>query len=446
MDALSQNNIYRLPLEEKYGRDDLRLLYAPVAGNMMIASLEECDMIEKEVAAYPNCKDDLKDIVEELVNGTPAGQRDSKVDNVDDFLLMYILPNYICNFACSYCFSAKGRSNKALKKEHLKAALDWFIDSARTKSDRLAISYLGGGEPTMSWNVVKFGLEYADGLSKQHGIKMMTTIVTNGSKINEEMVETFSRYHVAARVSFEILPEIQNLQRGQYDNVCHGLDLLKNCTTSPMVRSMITPENVALMPKMIEELHSRFPHVKYALFDPITSKETFSDPDKTKQFYDLYYEEFMKAKALAASYGIDLACAPLRNLDMVVERYCTGEFCLTPEGTITVCHQISSPNEKNYSDYIYARVNSDNKLEVDNEKFHALTARNTIYTNPKCADCFIKWNCGGGCMMQNNQYSQEILDIICEFTRRFSKTLLFERLEEQFREAGESLDDYIANY
>lgn len=132
---------------------------------------------------------------------------------------------------------------------------------------------------------------------------------------------------------------------------------------------------------------------------------------------------------------------------MVVERFCTGEFCLTPEGTITLCHQISSPKEANYSDYIYARVNSENRIEIDNGKFKSLTAQNTVYTNPKCKDCFIKWNCGGGCMMQNNQYTEEILDVICDFTRRFSKTLLLERLREQFAEEGESLDEYIVeNY
>ena len=49
-------------------------------------------------------------------------------------------------------------------------------------------------------------------------------------------------------------------------------------------------------------------------------------------------------------------------------------------------------------------------------------------------------------MMQNSQYKQEILDVICDFTRRFSKTLLFERLDEQYKDAGESLDEYIANY
>ena len=430
MNVLSQNNIYKLPLIDELGREDVFMLYAPIAGNMMIVSNDECEQI---ISAIQNGTSDseLKEVVESLTMGEPASQRDSKVNNVDEFLLMYILPNYICNFSCSYCFSAKGRSNKSLKKEHLKVALDYFIDSNRVKSDRLAISYLGGGEPTISWDLVKYGIEYGAKRAAEHGIELMTSIVTNGSRITDEMVETFSRYNVMARVSFEILEHIQTKQRGEYQKVCEGLDRLAACKKSAMVRSMITPDNVALMPKMIEELHSRFPHIKSVLFDPITSNETFCEVEATRQFYDTYYNKFLEARDLAASYGIDLANAPLRNLNMVVERFCTGEFCLTPEGTITVCHQISSPNEKQYYDYIYARVGDDNKLQIDNAKFHKLISEDTIYTNPKCENCFVKWNCGGGCMMQNKQYTPEVLDVICDFTRHFSKTLLLERLNEQ---------------
>lgn len=430
MDIFLQNNIYKLPLAEECGRRDLFLLYAPVAGNMCTATQKECEQLEEAIRQHPNEAEEMKEIVESFILGTPADQRDSKVNNVDEFLRMYILPNYICNFSCSYCFSAKGRSNKSLKKEHLKAALDFFIDSKRVKTDRLAISYLGGGEPTISWDVVEYGLEYGDMLARRHGIELMTTIVTNGSRITERMVEAFNRYNVRVRVSFEILEAIQNKQRGQYKHVVEGIDKLSQGQNPPMVRSMITPDNVELMPEMIEELHRRFPHVSMALFDPITSNATFHDVEITRAFYDRYYDSFLQARKKADKYGINLMCAPLRNLDMVVERYCTGEFCLTPEGTITICHQISSPNEVNYKDCIYAHVDSSNRIVIDNDKFHQLISKNTVYTNPKCEECFIKWNCGGGCMMQNSQYSSEILDVICDFTRRFSKTLLLERLKE----------------
>lgn len=441
MSNLSDKNIYRLAMKDDLGRDDLELIYAPIADSMLLVSHEEADALEQAVAE-PG-ESELSEIVETLLEGIPAEQRDSKVNHVDEFLLMYVLPNYTCNFSCSYCFSAKGRSRKVLDKAHLKAALDYFIDSGRVSSRRLAISYLGGGEPTLSWDVVKFGLKYADSRAREHGIEMMTTIVTNGSRITDDMVAVLSEHNVLVRVSFEILEEIQNLQRGQYGAVCQGLDRLSKSRRKPMVRSMITPDNVHRMSEMIELLHQRFPYVGQVLFDPITSKETFHEVPATQAFYDAYYTHFLQARLLGKEYGIEVACAPLRNLNMVVERFCTGEFCLTPEGTITLCHQISSPNESNYSNYIYASVNAEGKIEIDDEKFRKLIATHTVYSHPRCKDCFVKWNCGGGCMMQNSQYTDEIRQVICAFTRRFSKTLLVERFGQQLLDEGTTLAEYI---
>lgn len=445
MKNLSQNSIYKLPLKDELQRDDLFMIYAPLSGNVLLASDAECKQVEDVM--FNTSKEytpELKDIVESLIYIDEKSISSGKVNNVDEFLLMYVLPNYICNFSCSYCFSAKGRYNKVIDKDKLKTALDYFIDPERVRSRELAITFLGGGEPILSWDILKFGIEYGYGLAEKYGFKLYITIVTNGSRITEEMVELFSKYGVGVRVSFEILEEIQNKQRGQYEKVCRGIDLLSKGVIPPMVRSMITPDNVGLMPVMIEKLHERFPKIKTVLFDPITSSDTFNDVEKTRSFYDTYYEKFFEARRLAMEYGIGLGCAPLRNLNMIVERYCTGEFCLTPEGTITLCHQISSPLENNYANYIYARINNDNSLNIDNEKFRNLVSQHTIYTNPKCADCFVKWNCGGGCMMRNNQYSPDILDIVCDSTRKFSKTLLFERLKEQYEESEKmSLDDYI---
>lgn len=441
MSKLSDNNIYRLSMKDDLRRDDLELIYAPIADSMLLVSHDEADALEQAIAC-PH-KSELSEIVETLLGGIPAGQRENKVNNVDEFLLMYVLPNYTCNFSCSYCFSAKGRSAKALDKAHLKVALDYFIDSGRVSSKRLAISYLGGGEPTLSWDVVKFGLEYADKRARQHGIEMMTTMVTNGSRITDDMVAVLSKYNVLVRVSFEILEDIQNLQRGQYTAVCQGLDRLSKSRRKPMVRSMITPDNVYRMSDMIKLLHERFPYVEQVLFDPITSKETFNEVQTTRAFYDAYYTHFLEARMLGQEFGIEVACAPLRNLNMVVERFCTGEFCLTPEGTVTLCHQISSPNESNYNNYIYASVNTDGRIEIDDDKFKKLIATHTVYSNPRCEDCFVKWNCGGGCMMQNNQYSEEIRQVICDFTRRFCRTLLVERFEQQLSEEGMTLAEYI---
>lgn len=449
MNVLSEKNIYKLSLAEELGRNDLFLLYAPLAGNVLLASTGEVEAIEATVANRvkgdyeTDGNEELSDIVDALVADPPIPDKSSKVTDPADFLRMYILPNYICNFSCSYCFSAKGRSNKSLRKEHLKGALDYFICPTRTESRRLAITYLGGGEPTISWELLRFGLEYAGQLAETYSFELLTTVVTNGSRITPEMVDVFSRHRVRVRVSFEILEDVQRKQRGSYEAVCRGLDLLSQCSVKPMVRSMITPDNVRLMPRMIEILHNRFSYVKEVLFDPIISSDTFREADFTRTFYDTYSRIFLQARALADSYGISLKCAPLRNLDMVVERYCTGEFCLTPEGTITICHQVSAPNEMGYAHCIYGQVDESGILAIDRQKFQSLIAEHTIYTHPACKDCYIKWNCGGGCMMQNNQYSEQIREVICQSTRVFCKALLLERLREQFAADGQTLESYI---
>ena len=86
MSTLSQNNIYKLSLAEELGRDDLYMLYAPVAGNMLIASAEECSQIEEAISQGPQSLE-MQEIVYQLTVGEPANQRDSKVNCVDGFCL-----------------------------------------------------------------------------------------------------------------------------------------------------------------------------------------------------------------------------------------------------------------------------------------------------------------------------------------------------------------------
>lgn len=421
---MNEDNIFITPTDD-VGQPGHSLVYAPFTDSVALATNEECQQLEQALANPEAASEEIRETLEALrFDGDPHSLFRT-VERVDDFLLLYVLPNNICNFSCSYCFSAKGRGGGMLDVKCLKATLAWFIDNSRTASPQLAISYLGGGEPTLSWPVVKEGLEYAAALAERQGIKLITSIVTNGSRITDEMVDTFSRLNVAPRVSFEILPRIQNLQRGHYNEVKAGLLKLERCAIPPMIRSMITPDNVCLMEEMVEEVHRSYPAVKHLLMDPITSAEVFNDADFTKSFYALYHEHFISAQRLAESYGIRLECAPLRNIELLAERFCTGEFCLTPQGTITVCHQVASPKEKHYKEFQYAHFDeATGKMVVDEERFRKLTAIGRVYDNPKCANCFIKWNCGGGCLMQNLQYKPEVLDVICEATRRLSKYFL----------------------
>jgi uncharacterized protein len=57
-----------------------------------------------------------------------------------------------------------------------------------------------------------------------------------------------------------------------------------------------------------------------------------------------------------------------------------------------------------------------------------------VYSKEKCKACFAKWHCGGGCLAQKYVYNEEILDLICDFTRSFTQKMILEKLEKQYEE------------
>jgi len=415
---LLNKSIFPIPVGDRY------LVYAPLTDHVDFA---DSDRLHELESAAGQKNDGHGVLLDRMQNTALFGKKMYSINKPDDYLLLYILPNYKCNFSCAYCFSAKGRSNKEIDLKKLKAALDFFVDSTRVKEKKLYITFLGGGEPMLSWKIVKYGIEYAHFLANNEGIRLMVEIVTNGSFLNGDMLKTLVQYNVRVRVSFEALEDIQSVQRGSYDKVCQTIKQLTEAHLYLEMRAMITPLNVERMEEMVSTLIQSFSGIGYYMFDPITDKNTFNDVEKVRSFCEKYLDHFFRALDIALHHGKQLTCAPLRNINSLVKRYCHGEFCVTPEGTITICHRVSSPFDSNYQNCIYGKINDAEKVEFDYEKYALLMNTDTIYDNPDCETCFIKWNCGGGCMVHNREYRIEIRRVFCEFVRNFSKELLLRR-------------------
>ena len=112
----------------------------------------------------------------------------------------------------------------------------------------------------LSWDLVKFIIEYGNERSAEMGFAGMDiNIVTNGSVFTQEMIDTIKKYKVPVSISFEILEEIQNLQRGHYEKVCKNIDWIISEGIRPQLRACITLDNLHLMKRMIEEVLNRFP-------------------------------------------------------------------------------------------------------------------------------------------------------------------------------------------
>lgn len=124
--------------------------------------------------------------------------------------IQLVVSNF-CNFECKYCFlneEHKLRDNSEFNAPSnmefnvAKKAMDYMIDNVKKNGNSVLSVEFFGGEPLMNWSLVKKVLdEY--GVGEKYGIEIAYTITTNGSLINDEMIDYFEKYNVLVIVSYD---------------------------------------------------------------------------------------------------------------------------------------------------------------------------------------------------------------------------------------------------
>lgn len=435
--VLQANELYLLDVEAS----GMHLLYSPLADSILPVSDDDAGKLAEAMKCPENAEPEVLEIVDALCNVEPVRERDGHVREVSDFINLSILPNNVCNFSCSYCYSAKGRSSQRLSPVAAKKMVDYFLDKNRNASDFLTVSIFGGGEPMLSWkDLVKPVIEYIY-KNEGDGRRIVTTLITNGSIVTDEFIDVCRRYHIDLVCSYEILRDVQDSQRRHYDLVRGNIGTLIRNGVVPAINSVITELNVERQEQMIEALISDFPEIRYVSFEPVIGEELENHDD----FYKRFTQNFLKALAKADDNGIVLTCSALRNVDVTVDRYCAGELALCADGSLSVCPCVSSPEEPEFHRYIYGKADNDGVF-IDEDKLSSLLAMN-VYAQPWCSECFAKWNCGGGCINSTLKNGGKPLPSYCRFVRRFLKYTLTKRLDQAWQEEnGVSIKELIGNY
>lgn len=408
MDWLADNNITMY----KFG--EYSVFYSPIGRCYVVATEEQFYEFIK--------KNSYKEIFSHLVDYIPLDQQ-RKVRAPKDYTLLTVLPNNMCNFSCSYCYSALGRNNDQLSPHHLRKAIDYFFESKDEGFNRpLTISFMGGGEPMLSWDIVKYGIIYARKLSQLNSIKLNIRIITNGSIIKEEHLRLIKEQNVGVSVSFEIIPEIQAMQRKYNDIVTTNIKRLINFGIPVQLNATITPINVGRITEMIEIVNRDYSAVKNIMFEPVVAEAMFATPEAMRQFYQQYIDGFIQGRVLADKYNIDLTSFAYLRTIFPLERACPGEFCITAKGDITGCYCVDSERMQLFETTKYGSV-SNTDIVFDEVKYRNLL-NNNVYSKAECAECEVRWNCGGGCYHQYNTYSKPYRDEVCKFTKDFVKHIV----------------------
>lgn len=442
---LSENNIFVIPIGDCWGLDNERIciVYAPLNGHISLATPA---MVEKLNSCAEGKYSDI-----ETQSALSAFQAEGKVpvhylpESPHELYQIDILANYTCNFRCVYCYSAAGRSSKQIEFEKIKAVIDYLFCSGKEQSNPYIINFSGGGEPLLSFDLIKQTVDYIEHVNEGKNYIYNVGLVTNGSLVTSEIIDYLQDKKVDMAVSFEILERLQNKERGCYDKVSANIDMMLERGFPFGIRTTFTPESVHCMCEMIEELARRFPKLKKVVYDTVLSPDLFPTPESLEKYYDTFVEEYYKAKSLGKEKGIMLESTAVETLSMIRDRTCEGKIVLTPVGTISSCARVSSPRERLYNDYVYGKAEDGKGLVFNHEKFKGIMAANNIYTQPMCANCFAKWNCGGGCRLFHDSFTPDFETVRCRFVRKGLKRQLLEVLAANFRKSSNmDLRDFIA--
>lgn len=392
------------------GNPDEIILHSPLARRQKIISVA----VFEDIRNQENVPDDMK----ELTDYIPFDAR-PHVETPEDYTLLTILPNNRCNFTCSYCYSAKCRNAIELNPTKLQRSIDFFIESKRTRPARrrLTISFMGGGEPMLSWEVIKQAVEYAEAKSKAENVELSFRVITNGSIIDENVISFIKTHNIGISVSFEVLEDIQNLQRKNFELVDNNLRWLLDNNVDTQLNITVTPNNVALLEETYHTMRRRYPKVRNAMFEPVTAQNLFHTPADMEAFYRWYTRGFMQIHIQGKKDGVEITSLPYLRTVFPLKRACPGEFCITAEGNLTGCYCVSTPDNSLFDLTHYGDVDQ-RSVNIDLDRFSNLLKCN-VDEKAECTHCSARWNCGGGCFHLFKTYSKEYQVEVCKFTRAF---------------------------
>jgi radical SAM protein with 4Fe4S-binding SPASM domain len=160
-------------------------------------------------------------------------------------------------------------------------------------------------------------------------------------------------------------------------------------------------------------------------------------------FFERYFVSYKAAEKRAEELGITLRSSSSHLLNYSKrERFCYNLLCLTPYGTLTMCPDVSSPNEKDYKDSLIGEL-SEGNVAFD-EKAFARLSHGSIHTIDKCKVCYARWNCGSGCPSSRRVYDPEIFDAICgHYRKMLCHSLVMELAQKHHKATGRDLFEDI---
>ena len=346
-----------------------------------------------------------------------------------------IFPTNKCNMRCTYCAADSANHQTTTEKIDLEFARigisDYFQDTSKHQ-----IRYYSSGEPTQAMDVIKETWEYAHSIV---GERLISELQTN-CIFDKESADWIASHINIVWASIDGWPEVQNRYRPINTNQPSHYQAMQNALyikekTFVGIRTTIVEETVEQQIELLEYFNKLgFKEVaSEPVFLPVKNGEKNDSPITCINLRS-YIKNFVKAWYKAKELGMNYINSFMVNFDEKVEyacRSCLPTPHLTTDGYVSAC-DLGFYGNTPLQDLIYGKYDKENKIiQYFPEKMEKLRSRKCINID-SCKSCFVKENCGGGCLGRAYHETRDFYGVIpdyCWATRYLAANLPLDEIK-----------------
>ncbi len=326
----------------------------------------------------------------------PDGQRSVPQFQPGQVLTAWLHVTNGCNLRCPYCYLDK--TPQPMDEETGRAAVAGVMRSAVANGFPAVKLKYAGGEASLNHRLVAILHSYARELAAQYGLRLHATLLSNGVRLPQTLIETCKTEGIRMMISLDGIGDQHDVQRPfaggrpSFQYVERTIGELIRQGHPPHLSVTITNRNLTGIPEV----------VRYALERDLTfSLNLFRDNECAAGYDDLQYEEHEMISALLKSFEIiEDFLPPWSVLGSILDR---GQLLqprqrscgvgqdyvvIDQHGQVAKCHM---EIERTIGDIFTA-----DPLQL--VRHDQTTALNLLVDEKEgCKDCTWRYWCSGGC-------------------------------------------------
>lgn len=356
------------------------------------------------------------------------------IDKEKEVINLVINVSHNCNLRCKYCFAATGSYNGArdlMSQEMADKTLDWFLNQAKTS--KVLNLNLFGGEPLTNIPLVKYIVGRCKDLEKEYDKKIYITLSTNGTILNDELLQLIKENDIGLQISIDGDKEIHDANRptanGQssYDMLAKNVKtLLSEVDNAGLIPRATISKGVTdvsrIVNHMLDDLHFKCVALTPALGSNPETSYRQEDLDEYFRKYDELVETFLEKLRKGEEFNIYPFVTEVDAVSKGIRRIygCgagLGFGSIDIKGNIYPCMRFIGNEE-----YIIGHV--ENGFSEKRDMFFD----RTVYNRSKCKDCWARHLCGGACVavqVESGEPLESYHSLVCQVAKCMAELAMY---------------------